>query len=297
MAKTIIIPSWKQGGTLSQIAQKYGTDVDTLMKLNPSITDKNKIQQGGTLTLPDMAGTLNETTSSPTGGVAPILPTGDRTLPEGTGDNLTNFRSLMKKISEKTAANAAGNINTAIGANPSQISGGTLGDVTNFINKYAVGGVQSDYKATVDMLKETMKNSQDSIQMLISSGGIAELDDKTLLKLANNAEVDYDVLLGIREAKKKEKDGPSSFSMVDKSDGQHRIGFDKSGNIVSDTLIAGTEGSVKGFGTPSNADRVNAKTWLMNQKDFDEQDLKRMETDEKFFFWVLNQAKVSGGLE
>lgn len=230
------------------------------MKLNPSITDKNKIQQGGTLTLPDMAGTLNETTSSPTGGVAPILPTGDRTLPEGTGDNLTNFRSLMKKISEKTAANAAGNINTAIGANPSQISGGTLGDVTNFINKYAVGGVQSDYKATVDMLKETMKNSQDSIQMLISSGGIAELDDKTLLKLANNAEVDYDVLLGIREAKKKEKDGPSSFSMVDKSDGQHRIGFDKSGNIVSDTLIAGTEGSVKGFGTPSNADRVNAKT-------------------------------------
>ena len=42
----------KYGDTLSGIAQKYGTNVDTLMSLNPYITNADKIQAGKSLNLP-----------------------------------------------------------------------------------------------------------------------------------------------------------------------------------------------------------------------------------------------------
>lgn len=52
----------QRGDTLSGIAKKYGTTVDTLMSLNPYITNKNLIYAGKTLNLP------GQTTSSTTSG-------------------------------------------------------------------------------------------------------------------------------------------------------------------------------------------------------------------------------------
>ena len=40
------------GDTLGAIAKKYNTDIPTLQKLNPSITDPNKIYAGASLNLP-----------------------------------------------------------------------------------------------------------------------------------------------------------------------------------------------------------------------------------------------------
>lgn len=55
----------KQGDTLSQIAQSFGTDVATLAKLN-GIADPNKIQAGATLKLPDFK-TIVPTSSTSAG--------------------------------------------------------------------------------------------------------------------------------------------------------------------------------------------------------------------------------------
>lgn len=52
----------QSGDTLSGIAKKYGTTVDTLMSLNPYITNKNLIYAGKTLNLPGQ--TTSSTTSS-----------------------------------------------------------------------------------------------------------------------------------------------------------------------------------------------------------------------------------------
>ncbi len=47
MKRTIV-----RGETLSGLAQKYGMDVDDLMKANPHITDKNKIYAGASISIP-----------------------------------------------------------------------------------------------------------------------------------------------------------------------------------------------------------------------------------------------------
>ncbi len=74
--------------------------------------------------------------------------------------------------------------------------------------------------------------------MLVDSGAITNIDDKTLALLANSSGIDYEVLLGVRESKKLEEKQPSSFTTVERSDGKYRVGFDKQGNIVSQTKIA-----------------------------------------------------------
>lgn len=51
----------KSGDTLSGIANRYGTNVSTLMSLNPYITNANKIYAGKTLNLP---GAQNNTTTA-----------------------------------------------------------------------------------------------------------------------------------------------------------------------------------------------------------------------------------------
>ena len=42
----------KYGDTLSGIASKYNTSVNTLMSLNPYITNANKIYAGDTIKIP-----------------------------------------------------------------------------------------------------------------------------------------------------------------------------------------------------------------------------------------------------
>lgn len=56
----------KYGDTLSGIASKYNTSVNTLMNLNPYITNANKIYAGNTLTLPGSSSTTKKSSSSST---------------------------------------------------------------------------------------------------------------------------------------------------------------------------------------------------------------------------------------
>lgn len=54
----------KSGDTLSGIANKYGTNVSTLMSLNPYITNANLIYAGNTLNLPGTSSGSNKTSSN-----------------------------------------------------------------------------------------------------------------------------------------------------------------------------------------------------------------------------------------
>ncbi len=56
----------KYGDTLSGIASKYNTSVNTLMSLNPYITNANKIYAGNTLNLPGSSSSSTNKTSSTT---------------------------------------------------------------------------------------------------------------------------------------------------------------------------------------------------------------------------------------
>ena len=56
----------QSGDTLSGIAQKYNTDVSTLMSLNPSISNPNLIYAGNTLNLPGAKATTNTTKKAAT---------------------------------------------------------------------------------------------------------------------------------------------------------------------------------------------------------------------------------------
>lgn len=62
----IIIPQYISGtdtGTLSGIARQYKTDIPTLQRLNPQITDINQIQAGATFNIPDVKKTTDISSS------------------------------------------------------------------------------------------------------------------------------------------------------------------------------------------------------------------------------------------
>ena len=46
----------------------------------------------------------------------------------------------------------------------------------------------------------------------------------------------------------------------------------------------------KTFGEPTASDKAKAKAWLMRQPGVTQDDVKKLETDEAFFYWVLEQA-------
>lgn len=76
----------QKGSNLNKIASQYGTDVNTLLKLNPGIQDPNMIQAGGNLNIPDspVAPTINQQAGAGNTGItAP-----ERTL-DGAGSSMT----------------------------------------------------------------------------------------------------------------------------------------------------------------------------------------------------------------
>jgi LysM repeat protein len=199
--QTIIIPSWKQGGTLSQIAAKYGTTVQELQKAN-NITDPNVIKEGATLIIPDktsssvsLSGTLG---TGGTGGGSNLT---ENTLPETKPDQLTSFRNLLQTVSKRatqeaqtSGVGALGNI----GFDPSKVSGGTLSGILGFISSQKTTGIADIYKQTTDLLDETKKRAENQLQMMISTGAIADSDDRVLEKLSSMTDTPLDYLQQIR---------------------------------------------------------------------------------------------------
>jgi hypothetical protein len=114
---TIIIPKYNPAtgeGTLSHIARQYGTDVSTLQRMNPTITDVDKIVAGASLNVPDITtgGELSPIGATAGAGTPPpatlpagTTPTGGTTgMGMGTTDPM-RFYSIMDAMSQKLNKN------------------------------------------------------------------------------------------------------------------------------------------------------------------------------------------------
>jgi len=232
-----------------------------------------------------LQGTLNQSPDSVSG----------KELPQVNTDNLASFRNLLRITSQRAAQEAAATGVAGMGFEPSTVSGGTLAGVVDFIKKQKTQGISDIYKSTVDLLDNQQKQAQNQLQLLVTSGGISKLTDSALAKLSSTAGMDYELLASIRKQKQEEAAKPSSFSVVDKGGKKVRIGFDKMGNIISETEIGeATDG--KGFTSLTDTQKANVISWMSQQPGFSPTDLKKMDEDENFYNFIISEYYKQEGL-
>jgi hypothetical protein len=142
------------------------------------------------------------------------LPPENKTLPAENVDNLTAFRSVLQSVSQRYNQNAKasgmGGVMKTLGAENQPMSGSSLADIVKFV-KSGTGGISDIYKSTTDLLDKQEKAANDQLQMMISTGAIADADDATLQRLANSANVPLSYLEQVRTVKKKSTGGEESI--------------------------------------------------------------------------------------
>ncbi len=126
------------------------------MKANPTIKNPDKIVEGQKLRVPTLAGTLNEERTNATGGAIqyPSAGSPDRILPDASAsDRMSSFQSMLKKITDRVKADTGSAMYSQIagkGFDPTKVSGGTLSDITSYIENYGQNTVNDSYKATME---------------------------------------------------------------------------------------------------------------------------------------------------
>lgn len=225
MARTITIPA---GSTLSGLAKQYGSSIQNLLSLNPQIKDPNKIAAGATLNVPDMAGTLPTAAESIAADPAPDT---DKALPQANNQSyLSDFRKTLRLATEEAVKEArqsgVGNLPVEM-SNPSKMSGSSFADVISFVNSNKTQGVQDIYSSTVDLLDKAQQAAADKLNVLISSGAIANMDDNTLSKLSSMSDYSLQDLQSLRQTAI-DKD---SNNFIETVNGK-KILYDKQGNVL-----------------------------------------------------------------
>lgn len=151
MATTIKIQS---GNTLGGLASKHGTTVQELMKLNPSITDPNKIFAGRDLVLPgetgtpgaDLKGTLSTTPPEKT------IPTTTPT-PSKLGNFTTTLRAALNEAAVRRAQSRFQQLAPELqGAAP-----GSMAGVTALIRNGIETPVESTFKDMIEARKQDLE--------------------------------------------------------------------------------------------------------------------------------------------
>lgn len=127
------------GDTLSQLAQRYGTTIQELMRLNPQVSDPNLIYAGAQLSTP------GQKTTTPQAGQAPVTPQTPLTAPpkinfrgglnEGQKQNIRNLMLRTTPLNETDARNYAyatgeSNWQKFIGLTPQQVQAGMGAETT-----------------------------------------------------------------------------------------------------------------------------------------------------------------------
>ena len=105
----------KKGDTLSGIAKKYNTTVNTLMGLNPYITNANKIYAGKTLNLPGRTTTATTTTTT-----TPVVPEVTNPTIQTPAVNTTPTTNVAPVQTSQELATAYANQQTANAKNDTQ---------------------------------------------------------------------------------------------------------------------------------------------------------------------------------
>jgi len=149
------------GDNLSTLAKKFGTSVDALMKMNPSIKDPNRIQAGAKLNVP---GKGNEPTSSMRPGTNPNISHDTRTkaVDKVKKSNAMQEPGFIQRL-KQVAGNLSVNVQDLIGImkhesnlNPSAVNpkSGATG-LIQFMPKTAQGlGTTTDELRTMSALDQ-----------------------------------------------------------------------------------------------------------------------------------------------
>lgn len=287
MPQKITVPDWKEGGTLSSIATKYGVTVEELQKAN-GIADPNKIQKGMQLIIPDKAGPSSDLENT-------LTP--EKTLPEGTpADRLSSFRNLLKTVSNRAGQDAKVAGVGISGVDPSKVSGGTLKGVMDFVGRQKTQGISDIYKSTTTFLDNQQKQAQEHLKTLINSGAIAQMTDDAIAKLATTSGMDYDMLQAIRTQKKAESEKPASSWTGNINGQQVRINFDKMGNETSRTVLGKAGNPTDPSKTTKNswnslgqAQKEAVIGWMAKQPGFSGTDLQKIDEDPEFSAFIIGE--------
>jgi len=186
MAAITIAPYNSQTGegTLSFYANQYKTDIPTLQKLNPGITDINKIQAGANLNVPDTVVPIN-TNILNSASTTPLVKTGSpyssiiASSDQARNQFNENATILQNKESQIVPpAQTPVNIQTA---NPSLK--GLVDNANNLITQFqSQGGVITPQ---IQTLLDSINNSE--TQKMSSMAGARTATDEKDAKALNNA--------------------------------------------------------------------------------------------------------------
>jgi len=176
-----------------------------------------------------------------------------------------------------------------------------LAGIVDFIKGQKTQGISDIYKSTIELLDNQQKQSQSQLELLINNDGLADITDSALAKLSSMSGMDFDFLDSIRTQQKAKAKQPSSFSIVEKGGKQVRIGFDKMGNIISETEI-GEAKDKAGFGAMTTEQKQNLVNWMMAQPGFTLDKVKQLDEDPDFATFIRQKyneakAKAAEGLE
>jgi len=163
----------QKGDTLSQLAQKHGTTVAELMKLNPQIKDPNKIYAGEGLTLPQATAipdttvpTLQmggDTTLPPIGDTLPGLPTMDITNVQNEdvlAMALKNIAQLAQREGKVTGAAAASQFFADRGILPEDLPGSSVVNMLAVVDRAMTSPVAERAESLADLINITSQSKQ-----------------------------------------------------------------------------------------------------------------------------------------
>lgn len=188
----------KKGDTLSALAQQFGTDVPTLVKANPQITNPDLIMAGATLNVPEGPVAPSADASART---LPAIKTLDqsgtgtvpKTLPDAVGSPLLRFSSAMNSAVELAKRKRMKAMEDLYGKT---VPKGALpaSDFASFINT-TNRAAESFTNPLVDTALDTFKTTQEDVKTAktkiraiaekVAEAGGTEQDVQSILNLTD----------------------------------------------------------------------------------------------------------------
>lgn len=184
--------------------------------VSPHQIQWNKIEQR---TLPPISSESSDEKTLPTG--EKTLPVAEKPaeLPKGGVDRLTAFRLAAKEAMRLSKAESAQSaFDTAekglakIGYTPEKTSGNLMGNVINYVEGQINKPVETKFDTAMEMMAGQQKTAQLSLDTLIKTGVIKDMNDEDLQNLAYTAGMSQETLLTIRTAKKGNEGALNAFA-------------------------------------------------------------------------------------
>ena len=161
----------KRGDTLSGIARQNNTDVNTLMGLNPYITNANKIYAGKSLVLPDAQPSQPAQTTNTVAQPKVQTPSAGNNT-NSTTNQLNNYASMADQLNRQASSinNSNLQVNSGVGQYLKTIGNQASNTLTppkttlELAQEYARGGVAEQAKSLFDPYDRVIERQKQALQ-------------------------------------------------------------------------------------------------------------------------------------